>query len=65
MLKSGEISGFPIKVEMSQVLVKHYEYVINVSTDLNAPNGVFIKNVTAFGEDSLPMTEKEFVVNAT
>lgn len=42
MLKSGEISGFPIKVEMSQVLVKHYEYVINVSTDLNAPNGAYI-----------------------
>ena len=42
VLKSEEISGFPIKVEMSQVSVKRYEYVINVSTDLNAPNGAYI-----------------------
>ena len=42
MLKSEGNSGFPIKVEMSQVLVKRYEYVINVSTDLNAPNGAYI-----------------------
>ena len=42
VLKSEGNSGFPIKVEMSQVLVKRYEYVINVSTDLNAPNGAYI-----------------------
>ena len=42
MLKLEGNSGFPIKVEMSQVSVKRYEYVINVSTDLNAPNGAYI-----------------------
>ena len=65
VLKSEETTGSPRLVVITQSYSKQSVFVTSVSTDLNAPNGVFIKNVTAFGEDSLPMTEKEFVVNAT
>ena len=49
MLKSEENFGSPTKVVTLQVSVKRYEYVINVSTDLNALNGVSIKKNTVSG----------------
>ena len=65
MLKLEETTGSPRLVVITQTTSSQYEYVVSADTDLNAPNGVFIKNVTASGEDSLPMTEKGFVVNVT
>ena len=49
VLKSEENSGSPTRVVTLQVSVKHYEYVINVSTGLNALNGVSIKKNTVSG----------------
>jgi hypothetical protein len=42
VLKSEETSGFPTRVAIQEVHLSHYEFVTNVSTELNAPNGVYI-----------------------
>lgn len=65
MLKSEEISGSPTRVVTLEVSQKQYRYVTNVSTELNALNGVFITKDTASGEDWLPVKEKEYVRNET
>jgi len=65
VLKSEEIFGSPIKVVTLEVSQKRYEYVVNVSTELNALNGVFITKDTASGEDWLPVKEKEYARNET
>ena len=65
VLKSEGITGFPRLVVITQSYSKRSVSVSSVSIDLNAPNGVFTKNVTASGEDSLPMTENGYVVNVT
>ena len=49
MLKSEETSGFQIKMAIQEVHLLHYEYAINVSTDLNAPNGAYITKGTVSG----------------
>ena len=41
MLKSEGTYGSLTRVVTSRVLIRHYEYVSNASTDLNAPNGVY------------------------
>ena len=61
--KSVGMTGSPKQVVTTEVSTLRYVYVTNVSTELNAPNGVFIRNVTESGEDSVPTTEKGFVVN--
>ena len=63
VLKSEEISGSPTKVVTLEVSQKRYEYVTNVSTELNALNGVFITKDTASGEDWVLVKEKEYVLN--
>lgn len=40
--KLEENFGSPNKVEILQMSIEQYEYVVNVITDLNAPNGVSI-----------------------
>lgn len=65
VLKSEETLGSPKQVVTIKVSTLQYRYVTNVSTDLNAPNGVFITNVTESGEGSVLMTEKGSVVNVT
>jgi hypothetical protein len=65
VLKLEETTGSPRLVVITQSYSRRSVSVTSASTNLNAPNGVFIKNVTASGEDSLPMTENGFVVNVT
>ena len=65
VLKLEETTGSPRLVVISQSYSKQSISVISAPTNLNAPNGVYKENVTASGEDSLPMTENGYVVNAT
>lgn len=65
VLKSEETFGSQTKVVTLQVSQERYEYVVNVSTELNALNGVFIKKDTASGEDSVLKKDKEYAVNET
>jgi hypothetical protein len=63
--KSMVISGSQITVEVLQVYKLQRKSVVNVSIDLNAPNGVFTMNDTESGEDLLQSREKQSVVNET
>ena len=65
MQKSMAISGSQITVEVLQVYKLQRKSVVNVSIDLNAPNGVFTMNDTESGEDLLQSREKQSVVNET
>ena len=65
MQKSMVISGSQITVEVLQVYKLQRKSVVNVSIDLNAPNGVFTMNDTVSGEDLLQSREKQSVVNET
>lgn len=65
MLKSEETFGSQTKVVTLEVSQKRCEYVVNVSTELNALNGVFIKKDTASGEDLVPSKDKEYAINET
>ena len=65
VLKSEETTGSPRLVVITQSYSKRSEYVTSVSTDLNAPNGVFIKNDTESGADSTPKKENRYAVNVT
>ena len=65
MQKSMVISGSQITVEVLQVYNLQRKSVVNVSIDLNAPNGVFTMNDTESGEDLLQSREKQSVVNET
>ena len=58
VLKSTETSGSPTRVELVEVSVSQSEYVTNVSTDLNALNGVLITKDSVSGVDLQSMTEK-------
>ena len=62
VLKSEETSGSPTKVVTLEVFQKRYEYVTNVSIELNALNGVSIMKDTASGEDWVLVKEKEYVI---
>ena len=63
--KSVETTGSQRMVVTTQTTFWQYEYVVSVDTDLNAPNGVFIKNDTESGAVLTPKTESKYVVNAT
>ena len=65
MQKSAVTIGSQRTVVTTQTTFWQYEYVVNVDTDLNAPNGVFITNDTESGADLTPKTESKYVVNAT
>ena len=63
--KSAVTTGSPRVVVITQTTLWQYESVISVDTDLNAPNGVFIKNVTESGAVLTPKIENKSVVNVT
>ncbi len=63
--KSMETFGSQNKVVVVETLLSQRRYVTNVSTDLNAPNGVFITNDTVSGVDLTPEIDKGFVLNVT
>ena len=63
--KSEVTTGSPRVVVTVQTTLWQYEYVVSADTDLNAPNGVFIKNVTESGAVLTPTIENRYVVNAT
>ena len=65
VLKSGETSGSQSRVVTLQVYTQRYEYVTNVSIELNAPNGALTTNDTVSGEDSMPVKERLSVVKET
>ena len=65
MQKSGVTTGSQRRVVTIQTTLWQYEYVVSVDTDLNAPNGVFIKNVTESGAVLTPKIENKSVVNVT
>lgn len=65
MQKSEVTTGSQKVVVTVQTTLWQYEYVVSADTDLNAPNGVFIKNVTESGAVLTPATENRYVVNAT
>ena len=62
VLKSEETSGSPTKVVTLEVSQKRYEYVTNVSTELNALNGVSIMSDTESGAVLLRVRESEYAV---
>ena len=65
MRKSMAISGSQITVEVLQTYSVQRKSVVNVSINLNAPNGALTTNDTEFGEDSLQSREMPYVVNET
>ena len=65
MQKSMVISGSQITVEVLQVYKLQRKSVVNVSIDLNAPNGVFTMNDTESGAVFPSQIEKLSVVNET
>ena len=65
VLRSEETTGSQKLAVITLSYSRQSVSVSSASIDLNAPNGVFTKNVTASGEDSLPMTENGYVVNVT
>ena len=58
VLKSTETFGSPTKVATVEVSVSQRRYVTNVSTDLNALNGVLITKDSVSGVDLQNQTEK-------
>jgi hypothetical protein len=63
--KSVGTSGSPTKVVTLEVFQQQYEYVTNVSIDLNALNGVLTTKSTESGEDLTLVRDSEFVLNET
>ena len=65
VLKSGETFGSQTEEATLEVSVLQSRFVISASTDSNAPNGVFIKNVTEFGEELTPKIVRRYAVKET